>query len=108
MHLHFDEGISAVLPLKFFLLQSDNFNNICCCRFALISSSIKSIMISVTRLGDFLKLLVIKFPCKVAQTFGDFLGYFEAHCFYVKTALSTFWATFEKNWLFFNLNIWSH
>ena len=32
---------------------------------------------SVTRLGDFLKFLVTNFLTKVAQIFGDYLGYFE-------------------------------
>ena len=32
---------------------------------------------SVTRLGDFRKVLVASFLLKVAEFYGDFLGYFE-------------------------------
>ena len=43
----------------------------------------------VTRLGDFLKFLVTNFLTKVAQIFGDYLGYFEKSK-EKKTALGTF------------------
>ena len=36
---------------------------------------------SVTRLGDFQKLLVINFTLKIAKIFGDFLGYFGKYNF---------------------------
>ena len=59
------------------------------------SSSIPSelVMSSVTRLGDFWKLLMTVFHAKAAQIFG---GFFENINFQVKTAVSTFWATFNK------------
>ena len=34
---------------------------------------------SVTRFGDFWNFLAINFITKVAQIFGDFLGFFEKH-----------------------------
>ena len=51
---------------------------------------------SVTRLGDFLKFLAIKFVAKESQMIGNVLGYFEKPHSYVKTVLATFWATFAK------------
>ena len=50
----------------------------------------------VTSLGDFWKFLAIKFLAKEAQIIGNFLDYFEKLHSYSKTALATFWATFEK------------
>ena len=49
---------------------------------------------SVTRLDDFLKFLVTKFPKKVTQIISNFLGYFEKPHSYVKTALATSWKIF--------------
>ena len=63
---------------------------------------------SVTRLGDFLKILVTKFLAKEAQNVAAFLGYFLKKTYsYVNTALATFWATFGKIWATFYSNIWS-
>ena len=65
--------------------------------------------ISVTRLGDFFKLLVINLTNKVAQIFGSVLGYFRTHHFSLKPAVETFWATFEMIWdTQIYSNIWSH
>ena len=62
-------------------------------QFAQMMSAIDS----VTRLGDFFKVL------------GNFLGYFEKPHSDVKTALASYWATFgEKNWATFYSNVWSH
>ena len=55
----------------------------------------------MTRLGDFLKFLVAKFPTEVAQIISNFLGYFEKPHSYVKTAVSTSWVTFGKIWAIF-------
>ena len=35
-------------------------------------------------------------PTKVAQIFDNYLGYFQKHKLLEKTAMATFWATFEK------------
>ena len=51
---------------------------------------------SVTRLDDFLKFLVTKFPTKVTQIISNFLGYFEKPHSYVKTALATSWVTWKN------------
>ena len=47
-------------------------------------------MISVTRLGDFRKFSVPKILTKVAETIGNFLGYFVKSHSYVNTTLATF------------------
>ena len=47
----------------------------------------------MTRLSKFLKFLATNFLTKVAEIVGVFLGSFENSCFYVKTAVVTFWAT---------------
>ena len=74
-------------------------------QFAQMMSAIDS----VTRLGDFFKVLGTKISSKEAQTIGNFLGYFEKPHSDVKTALASYWATFgEKNWATFYSNIWSH
>ena len=59
---------------------------------------------SVTRLGDFRKLLATNFLAKEAQMIGNFLGYFEKSHSYFKTAfaLATFWVTFGKTWPIFS------
>ena len=59
------------------------------------------LLISVTRLGDFWKLVATKSLTKVAQIIGNFLGYFEKTHSYVKTAVATFWATFGIIWATF-------
>ena len=50
--------------------------------------------VSGTRLGDFRKFLVTNFLTKVAQIFGDFLGFVERHHFKVNTAVALFWVNF--------------
>ena len=46
---------------------------------------------SVTRLGDFWKVLATNFLTKIAQIIGDFCAtYFEIQNFYVKTAVTNF------------------
>ena len=57
---------------------------------------------SVTRLGDFRKLLATNFLAKEAQMIGNFLGYFEKPHSYFKTALATFGVTFVKTWPIFS------
>ena len=59
---------------------------------------------SVTRLGDFWKLILSRFLLKFAQIDGDFLGSSKTSTLQVKTTV----ATFGKVWATFNLNIWSH
>ena len=59
------------------------------------------LVVSVTRLGNFLKLLARKFLAKEAQMIVNFLDYFEKTHSWVKTALSTFWSTFGKIGLLF-------
>ena len=63
---------------------------------------------SVTRLGNFWKFLATDFLRKVSQLFNNFRGYFENIILKVKTAVSTFWATFVEIWVTFYSNIWSH
>ena len=46
-------------------------------------------------MGDFSKFLVTNFHTKEDQVFSDFLGYLQKYHFLVKTAIVTFWATFE-------------
>ena len=62
---------------------------------------------SVTRLGNFWKVLATKFIAKEAQMIYNFLGYFEKPHYYEKTVLATFGATFGKNWATF-YSICSH
>ena len=62
----------------------------------------------VTRLGNFWKFLATDFLRKVSQLFNNFRGYFENIILKVKTAVSTFWATFVEIWVTFYSNIWSH
>ena len=59
------------------------------------------LVVSVTRLGNFFKLLARKFLAKEAQMIVNFLDYFEKTHSWVKTALSTFWSTFGKIGLLF-------
>ena len=54
----------------------------------------------MTRLGDFLKLLVTNIPTKVA--------YLEKHYLLSKYGFGYFWATFGNIWVTFYFNIWSH
>ena len=62
---------------------------------------------SVTRI---LKFSVTNFLAKVAQLFGDFLGYFEKYHFLSKNCRGYFGSTFEKFGLLFYsiIIIWSH
>ena len=53
------------------------------------------------QIGQFLKLSATKFLAKEAQMIGNFLGYFDKSHSNVKTALTTFWATFGKIGLLF-------
>ena len=53
------------------------------------------------QIGQFLKKFLAKNLFKIAQTFSDFMGKFEKHNFFRKTALPTFWATFGGNWATF-------
>ena len=55
------------------------------------------------RIVRFFKFLVKNFLAKVAKIFGAFLAYFEKLLFEVKTAVVTFWATFENIGLLFIL-----
>ena len=48
------------------------------------------------------------FLARVAKMFGDLLGYLERHDFLCKTAVTTFWETFWKNWATFDSNMRSH
>ena len=63
--------------------------------FCTFSLDIRTIIGSVSRLGDFSSDLTSNFLTKVAQIFGDILGYFE------HTAVAIFWAIFGKFWLIF-------
>ena len=57
---------------------------------------------SVTRFGYFWKVWQ-KILTKVAQIFGNFLGFALKYNFLKNTAVATFWSTFvDKNWLIFN------
>ena len=47
----------------------------------------------MTRLGDFLNVLVNKFSLKIVQIFGNFVGKFEL---WTKASLPTFWTTFGE------------
>ena len=60
------------------------------------------------QIGRFLKVFSDTFFTKVTQTNTDFLGYFEKHPFKIKTAMTTFWATYGKIWALFYFKIWSH
>ena len=59
---------------------------------------------SVSRFGDFWKVLATKFLANDWQLFGLF-GKNSLLC---KTALATFWTTFGKIWATFYSNIWAH
>ena len=69
------------------------------CNFLLLSS--------VSRFGDFSKFLATFFPTLVVQIFTDFWAFLK-RSFKVKTAVSSFWATFVEIWVTFHYNIWSH
>ena len=71
-----------------------------------VRGAMRSMESSVTRLGDFWKFVAIKFLTKVAQIIGNFLGYFENHHSYLKTADANFWATFGNIWATFYSNWW--
>ena len=60
-------------------------------KFDTMTSLPKEIGGSATRLGKFWKLLGAKYITKVAQMYGDYVGYFEKHFVEVKTAGATFW-----------------
>ena len=57
-------------------------------------------MISVTRLGYFWKALVTNFHSKIAQTSGNFLGYFEKYHLLTWNCCQ-FKANFWRNWATF-------
>jgi len=63
---------------------------------------------SVTRLGNFLKFSATNFLTKVAQIFGNFLGYCEMHYFVNKNYHASFLGIVWKICATFNSNIWSH
>ena len=67
------------------------------------NSSLFNSTSSVTRLGDFWKLLAISFQAIFAEIFEDFLGYFEKCTFSQKTAVSIFGPSLKKFKLFFIL-----
>ena len=65
-------------------------------------------MTSGTRLGDFWKLLATNFLTKVAQIFGNFLGYCEKHYSVSKNCCGSFLDIVWEIWTTFYSNIWSH
>ena len=56
---------------------------------------------SVTRLGDFSKLLSTNFYIKDAQMFSSHFGYFEIHRFWSNYCIGYFFATFGNIWATF-------
>ena len=58
-------------------------------------------MISVTRLGEFLKFWTTNFIIKVAQKLATFWAIAEKIAFVAKTAVGPFWPTFGKIGLLF-------
>ena len=58
--------------------------------------------ISVTRLGDFLKVLLTTFLFQKAKINDDFLGRSEKHHSSVKTIQTPFWTTLGKLGPLFN------
>ena len=64
------------------------------CRTRYNTLKYRSPVSSLTVLGYFWKVLVTNFLAKVAQTFGNFLGYFEKCNFVSLTSVLIFWATF--------------
>ena len=56
----------------------------------------------------FLKILCVKVPFKISPNIWWLFGLSENITFKVKTAVSTFWATFGKLWSSLNFNTWSH
>ena len=65
-------------------------------------------MTSVTRLGDFWKLMPTNFLTKVAQIFGNFLGYCEKHYSVSKNCCGSFLDIVWEIWATFFSNIWSY
>ena len=51
---------------------------------------------SVTRLGEFWKVLMTNFLLKIAKNYGDFVGLSEKQHSSVITTVACFWATFGK------------
>ena len=64
--------------------------------------------VCVTRLGDFWKFLAKRFLSKVAQIFGNLLGYSEKHYFVSKNCCGSFFALAWEIWATFYSKIWSH
>ena len=50
----------------------------------------------MTRLGCFLKVMVTNFLTKIAQIYGNVLGFFQNITFLVKTTLTTITVTLEN------------
>ena len=63
---------------------------------------------SVTRLGDFWKILVTNLLIKVAQMFCNIWGYFEVWLFNLKIAVTTFLGSSLRIQATFCSNNWSH
>ena len=63
---------------------------------------------SVTRMGDFFKLLGDKISDKSRPNYYQLFCHFETPHTYVKTHVATPWVTFGNILAFFYLNIWSH
>ena len=63
---------------------------------------------SVTRFDDFESSWRQKVLTKLAQMIGNFLGNFEKSHSFVKTTVTTFYATLGNIWTTFYSNIWSH
>ena len=53
----------------------------------------------------FLRVLYTNFLSKQAQISADLWGHLKIVVIYVKTAVSTFWATFERDWATFFISI---
>ena len=78
-HLNFRQPrpfITILAPLLFLKMASPCFK--CILPIYENVGIIWSAIDSVARLGDFLKFLMTNFTSKEAQTFGNFLGYFES------------------------------
>ena len=61
---------------------------------------------SVTRLDNFWNFLTINFLTKVVPTIWWLLTILKSINFAVKTAVTTFWATYWGNWATLYFNIW--
>ena len=113
-HFNFSVCQNRIMTLLYFFVSNETF--LCWDIFAQhhVWVEVKTfkcwttIITSVTRLSDYWKLLASIFFTKVAEIFGNFLGYCEKHYFVSRNCCGYLLAIVWKMWATFYSNIWSH